>query len=210
VAALVPRQEIEGDMGESHVGLHARLMSQALRKLAGAISKTNAMAIFINQLREKVGIAYGNPEVTTGGKALKFYASIRIDIRKADQIKDGSTVIGYRTKLKVVKNKVAPPFRSCEVDMLFGQGISRESGLLDLAVERDLIQKSGAWFSYDGQRIGQGRDNVRKYLREHPEVFDELEKKIRVEFNAGNIPVELEASDGDESGDDDTPPDEED
>ena len=198
VAALVPKQEIEGDMGESHVGLQARLMSQALRKLAGVISKTNAVAIFINQLREKVGVMYGNPEVTTGGKALKFYASVRIDIRKGEPIKNGSEVIGNRAKIKIVKNKVAPPFRVCVVDMLYGEGISKESGLVDLAVERDLLQKSGSWFSYNGERIAQGRDNVRIYLREHPEVRDEIEQRIRADFNAGNIAVDLEQSDGEE------------
>ena len=198
VAALVPKQEIEGDMGESHVGLQARLMSQALRKLAGVISKTNAVAIFINQLREKVGVMYGNPEVTTGGKALKFYASVRIDIRKGEPIKNGSEVIGNRAKIKIVKNKVAPPFRICVVDMLYGEGISKESGLVDLAVERDLLQKSGSWFSYNGERIAQGRDNVRIYLREHPEVRDEIEQRIRADFNAGNIAVDLEQSDGEE------------
>ncbi len=196
VAALVPKQEIEGDMGESHVGLQARLMSQALRKLAGVISKTNAVAIFINQLREKVGVIYGNPEVTTGGKALKFYASVRIDIRKGEPIKNGSEVIGNRAKIKIVKNKVAPPFRVCVVDMLYGEGISKESGLVDLAVERDLLQKSGSWFSYEGERIAQGRDNVRIYLREHPEIRDEIERRIRADFNEGNIAVDLEESDG--------------
>ena len=201
VAALVPRQEIEGDMGESHVGLQARLMSQALRKLAGVISKTNAVAIFINQLREKVGVMYGNPEVTTGGKALKFYASVRIDIRKGEPIKNGSEVIGNRAKIKIVKNKVAPPFRVCVVDMLYGEGISKESGLVDLAVERDLLQKSGSWFSYNGERIAQGRDNVRIYLREHPDVRDEIENRIRADFNAGNIEVDLEQDDGEEDED---------
>ena len=200
VAALVPKAEIEGDMGDSHVGLQARLMSQALRKLAGVIAKTNAVAIFINQLREKVGVMYGNPEVTTGGKALKFYASVRMDIRKGEPIKSGSEIIGNRTKIKIVKNKVAPPFRVCIVDMLFGQGISRESALIELAVDRNLIQKSGSWFSYDGSRIGQGRDNVRLFLQEHPEVADQIEKKIREEFNAGNISVELEQG-GDEDED---------
>ncbi len=198
VAALVPKQEIEGDMGESHVGLQARLMSQALRKLAGVIAKTNAVAIFINQLREKVGVIYGNPEVTTGGKALKFYASVRIDIRKGEPIKNGSEVIGNRAKIKIVKNKVAPPFRVCVVDMLYGEGISKESGLVDLAVERDLLQKSGSWFSYNGERIAQGRDNVRAYLREHPDVRDEIEQRIRADFSAGNIAVDLEQSDGEE------------
>ena len=200
VAALTPRAEIEGDMGDSHVGLQARLMSQALRKLAGVIAKTNAVAIFINQLREKVGVMYGNPEVTTGGKALKFYASVRMDIRKGEPIKSGSEIIGNRTKIKIVKNKVAPPFRVCIVDMLFGQGISRESALIEQAVDRNLIQKSGSWFSYDGSRIGQGRDNVRLFLQEHPEVADQIEKKIREEFNAGNISVELEQG-GDEDED---------
>ncbi|MDD6882261.1 MAG: recombinase RecA [Eubacteriales bacterium] len=185
VAALVPKQEIEGDMGDSHVGLQARLMSQALRKLAGVISKTNAIAIFINQLREKVGVVYGNPEVTTGGKALKFYATVRIDIRKSEPIKDGTEVIGNRVKIKIVKNKVAPPFRSCVVDMLYGEGISREGELLDMAVERDLIQKSGAWYSYKGERIAQGRDSARKYIKEHSEVFEELQQKIREAFLAG-------------------------
>ena len=191
VAALVPKQEIEGDMGESHVGLQARLMSQALRKLAGVIAKTNAVVIFINQLREKVGVMYGNPEVTTGGKALKFYATVRIDIRKGEPIKNGSEIIGNRAKIKIVKNKVAPPFRVCVVDMLYGEGLSREGGLIDLAVERDILQKSGSWFSYEGERIAQGRDNVRVYLKEHPDVFDAIEKRIREDFNAGNISVEL-------------------
>ncbi len=184
VAALVPKAEIEGDMGDSHVGLQARLMSQALRKLAGVIAKTNAIAIFINQLREKVGVVYGNPETTTGGKALKFYASVRLDIRKGEPIKDGSEVIGNRTKIKVVKNKVAPPFRSCVVDILYGEGISASGELLDLAVERELIKKSGAYYSYNGERIGQGRDNARKFLMDHPDVYEALEKAIRESFAA--------------------------
>ena len=204
VAALVPKQEIEGDMGDNHVGLQARLMSQALRKLTGVISKTNAVCIFINQLREKVGVMYGNPEVTTGGKALKFYATIRIDVRKGEPIKEGANVIGNRTKIKIVKNKVAPPFRVCVVDMLFGEGISRESSLIDLAVERDLITKSGSWFSYAGERIGQGRDNVRVFLREHPEVYDEIESKIREEFNAGRLNVELEEGTDEEDDEDES------
>ncbi len=186
VAALVPKAEIEGDMGDSHVGLQARLMSQALRKLAGVISKTNAIAIFINQLREKVGVVYGNPEVTTGGKALKFYASVRIDIRKSESIKDGTEIVGNRVKIKIVKNKVAPPFKSCQVDMLYGEGISREGEVLDLAVERELIKKSGSFYSYNGERIAQGRDAARKYLKEHPEVFDALEEKIRAAFFSGS------------------------
>ena len=199
VAALVPKAEIEGDMGDSHVGLQARLMSQALRKLAGVISKTNAVAIFINQLREKVGVMYGNPEVTTGGKALKFYASVRIDIRKSESIKDGSEVVGNRVKIKVVKNKVAPPFKSCVVDMMYGQGISRAGEVLDRAAEQDIIVKSGAWYSYKGQRIGQGRDNARKYLEDNPEIFDEIEKILREEFlNGEAVPVDTESEADDE------------
>ena len=200
VAALVPKAEIEGDMGDSHVGLQARLMSQALRKLAGVISKTNAIAIFINQLREKVGVVYGNPETTTGGKALKFYASVRLDVRKGELIKDGGEAIGNRVKIKVAKNKVAPPFRVCTVDMLYGEGISREGELLDLAVERDLIQKSGAWYSFNGQRIGQGRDNARIYIKEHPEQFEQVEQVIREEFLRGDVvmPEEREDDDGDD------------
>ena len=205
VAALVPRAEIEGDMGDSHVGLQARLMSQALRKLAGVISKTNAIAIFINQLREKVGVVYGNPETTTGGKALKFYASVRIDIRKGEAIKNGTEVIGNRTKIKIVKNKVAPPFRTCMVDILYGEGISRAGELLDLAVEHDMIKKAGAFYSYNGERIGQGRDNARIYLKEHPEMFDELEQKIRAELmaNPNEIPMDMEEA-PDEEEDEET------
>ena len=187
VAALVPKAEIEGDMGDSHVGLQARLMSQALRKLAGVISKTNAVAIFINQLREKVGVVYGNPETTTGGKALKFYASVRLDIRKGEAIKEGSEIIGNRTKIKVVKNKVAPPFKSCIVDVLYGEGISRSSELLDLAVERDLIKKAGAYYSYNGERIGQGRENARRYLMDNPDMYEEIEKNIRSIFSGDNL-----------------------
>jgi len=190
VAALVPKAEIEGDMGDSHVGLQARLMSQALRKLAGVISKTNAVAIFINQLREKVGVVYGNPETTTGGKALKFYASVRLDIRKGEAIKEGSEIIGNRTKIKVVKNKVAPPFKSCIVDVLYGEGISRSSELLDLAVERDLIKKAGAYYSYNGERIGQGRENARRFLMDNPDMYEEIEKTIRSIFNGDNLEPE--------------------
>ena len=207
VAALVPKQEIEGDMGDSHVGLQARLMSQALRKLAGVIAKTNCLAIFINQLREKVGVMYGNPEVTTGGKALKFYATVRMDIRKGEPIKDGANVIGNRTKIKIVKNKVAPPFRTCMVDIVFGEGISKAASLLELAVERDLIKKSGAWYSYDGNRIGQGRENTVAYLRDNPEVFDEIDKKIRADFAGGLISAPLE--EGEAEDDDEEPDDEE-
>ena len=179
VAALVPRAEIEGEMGDSHVGLQARLMSQALRKLAGAISKSNCVAIFINQLREKVGVMYGNPEVTPGGRALKFYASVRIDIRKIETLKVGGEVVGSRTRARVIKNKVAPPFREAEFDVLYGKGISRMGELLDLAVKLEIIQKSGAWFSYNGTRLGQGRDNVREMLGQNPELAGEIEAKVR-------------------------------
>ena len=179
VAALVPKAEIEGDMGDSHVGLQARLMSQALRKLTSVISKTNTVVIFINQLREKVGVMYGNPETTTGGKALKFYATIRVDIRKSEAIKEGKEIVGNKTKVKIVKNKVAPPFRTCAVDMLYGEGISRTGEILDFAVDMDLIQKSGSFYSYNNERIGQGRDNARRYLMEHPDVFEALDRQIR-------------------------------
>ena len=170
VAALVPKAEIEGEMGDSFVGLQARLMSQALRKLTGVISKTNAVTIFINQLREKVGVMYGNPETTTGGRALKFYASIRLDVRRGEQLKSGTEVIGNRTKVKVVKNKVAPPFRVAEFDIIYGEGISKDGTLLDMAVDRDIIHKSGAWFSYEDQRIGQGRENARLFLKDNPDI----------------------------------------
>ncbi|HPW00518.1 MAG TPA: recombinase RecA, partial [Oscillospiraceae bacterium] len=170
VAAMVPRAEIEGLMGDAHVGLQARLMSQALRKLTGVISKTNCVAIFINQLRDKVGVLYGSPEVTPGGRALKFYSSVRLDVRRQEQLKNGTEVVGNHTKVKVVKNKVAPPFREAEFDILYGKGISREGEILDLAVKLDIVEKSGAWFSYNGQRIGQGRDNVRQYLCDNPEL----------------------------------------
>ena len=184
VAALVPKAEIDGEMGDSFVGLQARLMSQALRKLTGIVSKTGTIAIFINQLREKVGVMYGNPETTPGGRALKFYASVRLDVRRGEQLKNGSEVIGNRTKVKVVKNKVAPPFRVAEFDIIYGQGISREGTLLDMAVARDIIHKSGAWFSYEDQRIGQGRENARQYLRDHPELADRIEKIVREEAMA--------------------------
>ena len=178
VAALVPRAEIEGEMGDSHVGLQARLMSQALRKLAGAISKSNCVAIFINQLREKVGVVYGNPEVTTGGRALKFYSSVRIDIRKQEVLKQNGEMIGAHTKAKVVKNKLAPPFREAEFDIMYGKGISRTGELLDLAVKADVVQKAGAWFSYDGKRLGQGRDNVKELLENDKELSKEIEDKL--------------------------------
>ena len=179
VAALVPRAEIEGEMGDSHVGLQARLMSQALRKLAGAISKSNCVAIFINQLREKVGVVYGNPEVTPGGRALKFYSSVRIDVRKKEVIKNGTDIIGSHTKVKVVKNKVAPPFREVEFDIMYGQGISRVGELLDLAEKLDIVQKSGAWFSYNGTRIGQGRENAKKFLQDNPDIFEEITGQVK-------------------------------
>ena len=179
VAALVPKAEISGDMGDSHVGLQARLMSQALRKLAGAINKSNTCAIFINQLREKVGVIYGNPEVTTGGRALKFYASMRIDVRKVENIKSGDTILGNRTRAKIVKNKVAPPFRQAEFDIMYGTGISKEGDLLDSAVETKVVDKAGAWYSFDGNRIGQGRENVKTYLREHPEIMEKMEALVK-------------------------------
>lgn len=183
VAALVPKAEIDGDMGDSHMGLQARLMSQALRKLAGAINKSKTVIVFINQLREKIGVMFGNPETTTGGRALKFYASVRLDIRKVENIKQDGEVIGNRARVKVVKNKVAPPFREAEFDILYGKGISKEGNIVDVAVSLDIIEKSGSWFSYDGERIGQGRENVKKYLLENPDIKAEVEKKIRDNFN---------------------------
>ena len=184
VAALVPKSEIEGDMGDSHVGLQARLMSQALRKLAGVIGKTNTIVVFINQLREKVGVMYGNPETTTGGRALKYYASIRLDVRKVDTIKSGNELVGNRTRIKVVKNKVAPPFKIAEFDIIYGEGISREGSLLDIAVNEKIIVKAGAWYSYGDMRIGQGRDNARTFLRENPEFCAEIDHKVRELFEA--------------------------
>lgn len=179
VAALTPKAEIDGEMGDSHVGLQARLMSQALRKLAGITNKTKTCVVFINQLREKVGVMFGNPETTPGGKALKFYSSVRLDVRKSEVIKDGDQAVGARTKVKVVKNKVAPPFKTAEFEIVFGMGISQEACTLDMAVEMDIIQKSGAWFSYNGEKIGQGRENAKKYLMENPEFYDEVVKKVR-------------------------------
>ena len=198
VAALVPKAEIDGEMGDSFVGLQARLMSQALRKLTGIVNKTNSTCIFINQLREKVGVMYGNPETTPGGRALKFYASVRIDIRRGEQLKDGTTVVGNRTKAKIVKNKVAPPFRTAEFDILYGEGISKEGSLLDNAVALDIINKSGAWFSYGDQRIGQGRENTRKFLKENPEIAAEIDKLVRAELMGKNAPIVQSASDDDE------------
>ena len=182
VAALVPKAEIDGDMGDSHMGLQARLMSQALRKLAGAINKSKTVLIFINQLREKIGVMFGNPETTTGGRALKFYASVRMDIRKIENIKQDGEIKGNRVRVKVVKNKVASPFREAEFDVVYGQGISKEGNILDMAVNLDIVEKAGSWFSYNGERIGQGRENVKKYLKENPEILDEIEKKVRDNF----------------------------
>ena len=183
VAALVPKAEIDGDMGDSHIGLQARLMSQALRKLAGAINKSKSVIIFINQLREKVGVMFGNPETTAGGRALKYYASVRLDIRKVENIKQDGEVVGNRARVKVVKNKVAPPFREAEFDIVYGKGISKEGNILDIAVNLDIIEKSGSWFAYNGERIGQGRENVKKYLQDNPEIAKEIEEKIRANFN---------------------------
>jgi recombination protein RecA len=190
VAALVPKAEIEGEMGDSHVGLQARLMSQALRKLSGAINKSKTIAIFINQLREKVGVMFGNPETTPGGRALKFYASIRLDVRKAEAIKVGNDVVGSKTKIKVVKNKVAPPFKTAEVDIMYGEGISKEGSILDIGAEIDVVQKSGAWYSFNDERLGQGRENAKLFLKENPEVAAQIEAKVREYYslNPSSIP----------------------
>lgn len=184
VAALVPKAEIDGDMGDSHVGLQARLMSQALRKLAGVLNKSNTVAIFINQLREKVGIMFGNPEVTPGGRALKFYSSVRLDVRKIETLKANNEVVGNRTRVKVVKNKVAPPFREAEFDIVYGKGISKEGNVLDIAVNLDIVEKAGAWFSYNGAKIGQGRENAKQYLIDNPDICQEIEKKVRDNYAA--------------------------
>ncbi|MBR2750327.1 MAG: recombinase RecA [Clostridiales bacterium] len=195
VAALVPKAEIDGEMGDSHVGLQARLMSQALRKLAGIISKSSTVCIFINQLREKVGIMFGNPETTPGGRALKFYSSVRLDVRRVESLRNGGEVIGNHTRVKVVKNKVAPPFREAEFDIMYGEGISKEGCIIDLAVDKDIIEKSGSWFAYQGQKIGQGKDNAKTYLKEHPEVRDEIEEKIRASLGGVNqeeVPAAIE------------------
>lgn len=191
VAALVPKQEIEGDMGDSHVGLQARLMSQALRKLTPVISKSNCVVIFINQLREKVGVMFGNPETTTGGRALKFYASIRMDVRRIETLKQSGEMVGNRTRIKVVKNKIAPPFKEAEFDIMFGKGISKEGDILDLATSIDLVNKSGAWYAYNGNKIGQGRENAKQYLSEHPDIMTELETKVREHY--GLAPAEAPA-----------------
>ncbi len=183
VAALVPRQEIDGDMGDSHVGLQARLMSQALRKLTPVISKSNCIVVFINQLREKVGVMFGNPETTTGGRALKFYASVRMDVRKIETLKQNGEMVGNRTRIKIVKNKIAPPFKEAEFDIMYGKGISKEGDILDLAANVDIVNKSGAWYAYNGDKIGQGRENAKLYLSQHPEIMDEIETKVREHYN---------------------------
>ena len=199
VAALVPRAEIEGEMGHAHMGLQARLRSQALRKLSGSINKTKTIAIFINQVREKIGIMFGNPETTPGGRALKFYATIRLEVRRAEQIKSGTEIMGNRTKIKVVKNKVAPPFRTAEVDIMYGEGISQVGEIIDMASEKDIVNKSGAWYAYKGERIGQGRENAKKFLLEHPEMRAEIEKLVRDEYGIGDKKaVEIIAEEKDE------------
>nr|WP_319218774.1 recombinase RecA [uncultured Trichococcus sp.] len=199
VAALVPRAEIEGEMGDSHMGLQARLMSQALRKLSGSINKTKTIAIFINQVREKIGIMFGNPETTPGGRALKFYATIRLEVRRAEQIKSGTDIMGNRTKIKVVKNKVAPPFRTAEVDIMYGEGISQVGEIIDMASEKDIVNKSGAWYAYKGERIGQGRENAKKFLLEHTEMRAEIEKLVRDEYGIGDKKaIEAQANEKDE------------
>jgi recombination protein RecA len=201
VAALVPRAEIEGEMGDSHVGLQARLMSQALRKLSGTISKSKTTAIFINQLREKIGVLFGSPETTSGGRALKFYASVRLDVRRIESLKDGPEVVGNRTRAKVVKNKLAPPFRSAEFDVIYGQGISKEGSLLDVGVDVGLIKKSGAWFTYDGDQLGQGRENARNFLRDNPELAREIEEKIKAQLGVGLPPAPSPDPDSDSDSD---------
>jgi recombination protein RecA len=197
VAALVPRAEIEGEMGDSHVGLQARLMSQAMRKLNGSLSRFDTTAVFINQLREKIGIMFGNPETTPGGRALKFYSSVRLDVRKIDNLKDGTEAVGARVRVKVVKNKVAPPFRQCEFDIIYGKGISKEGSLLDVGVDTEIVKKSGAWYTYEGDQLGQGRENARQFLAEHEDIAGEIERRIReavglVAFHDGDAPVEVD------------------
>jgi recombination protein RecA len=198
VAALVPRAEIEGEMGDTHVGLQARLMSQAMRKLSGSLSKFDTTAIFINQLREKIGVMFGSPETTPGGRALKFYSSVRLDVRKIENLKDGTDVVGSRTRVKVVKNKVAPPFRQCEFDIMYGKGISKEGSLLDVGVDLEIIKKSGAWFTYEGEQLGQGKENARTFLAEHTDVRDEIEGKVRAAVGmtgfteADDQPIEID------------------
>ncbi|WP_199623410.1 recombinase RecA [Paenibacillus alkalitolerans] len=190
VAALVPKAEIEGEMGDSHVGLQARLMSQALRKLGGAISKSKTITIFINQLREKVGVMFGNPETTPGGRALKFYSSVRLDVRRVESIKQGNDMVGNRTRIKVVKNKIAPPFKQADVDIMYGEGISREGSIIDIGTEMDIVQKSGAWFSYNGDRLGQGRENAKQFLKDNPAIAEAIEKQVRESVNlTGAVPI---------------------
>jgi recombination protein RecA len=198
VAALVPKAEIEGEMGDSHMGLQARLMSQALRKLSGVINKSNTIAIFINQVREKIGVMFGNPETTPGGRALKFYASVRLEVRRAETIKQGSEMIGNKTKIKVVKNKVAPPFRTAEVDIMFGEGISKEGEIVDIGAELDIIQKSGSWYSYNGDRIGQGRENAKQFLRANPEIRDTIVEQIRESYGITSNTYTIGANNDDE------------
>ncbi|GEB56060.1 protein RecA [Streptomyces gardneri] len=193
VAALVPRAEIEGEMGDSHVGLQARLMSQALRKITGALNQSKTTAIFINQLREKIGVMFGSPETTTGGRALKFYASVRLDIRRIETLKDGTDAVGNRTRVKVVKNKVAPPFKQAEFDILYGQGISREGGLIDMGVEHGFVRKAGAWYTYEGDQLGQGKENARNFLKDNPDLADEIEKKIKEKLGVGVKPQDPSA-----------------
>lgn len=197
VAALVPRAEIEGEMGDAHVGLQARLMSQALRKLSGAISRSRTVAVFINQLREKVGVMFGNPETTPGGRALKFYSTVRLEVRRAEAIKAGTELIGNRTRVKVVKNKVAPPFKQAEFDIMYGEGISKEGNILDIGADLDIVNKSGAWYSYGDERLGQGRENAKNYLREHPELCQEIEQRIRNKFQLGDAAVSKAGSEDD-------------
>ncbi|OCS87738.1 recombinase RecA [Caryophanon tenue] len=195
VAALVPKAEIEGEMGDSHMGLQARLMSQALRKLSGAINKSNTLAIFINQIREKIGVMFGNPETTPGGRALKFYSSVRLEVRRAEAIKQGTDIIGNKTKIKVVKNKVAPPFRTVEVDIMYGLGISKEGEIVDIGAELDVIQKSGSWYSYNGERIGQGRENAKQFLKENPQISEDVSNKIRESYGIGAADYVIAAHD---------------
>jgi len=193
---LVPRQEIEGDMGDSHVGLQARLMSQALRKLTPIISKSNCVVVFINQLREKVGVMFGSPETTTGGRALKFYSSVRLDVRSIEKLKQGGDLVGNRTRIKVVKNKIAPPFKEAEFDIMFGQGISREGDVLDLATNLEIVNKSGAWYAYEGEKIGQGRENAKLFLASNPELLNEIDRKVRAHYNFDGAVEETESKDG--------------
>ncbi|MDF2661853.1 MAG: protein RecA [Paenibacillus sp.] len=201
VAALVPKAEIEGEMGDSHVGLQARLMSQALRKLSGAINKSKVIAIFINQLREKVGVMFGNPETTPGGRALKFYSSVRLEVRRVETIKQGNDMVGNRTRIKVVKNKVAPPFKQAEVDIMYGEGISREGSIVDIGTEMDIVNKSGAWYSYDGERLGQGRENAKQFLKDNPQIAAVIEQRIREASNMNQVGAQMVSSDDDEDED---------